>query len=78
MSFPLLLDLNGYVRARDADYRYELFSVMVHAGGALGGHYYAFIRSFQDGRWHEFNDSSVSEARRPCLHSARHLSADHT
>ena len=30
-------------------------------GGAYGGHYYAFVRSFSDGKWHKFDDSSVTE-----------------
>jgi ubiquitin C-terminal hydrolase len=38
---------------------YELFSVMIHSGSAFGGHYYAYIRSFEKGGWHCFNDSSV-------------------
>lgn len=33
---------------------------MVHSGGAMGGHYYAYIKSFEDGKWYNFNDSSVS------------------
>ena len=35
---------------------YELFSVMVHSGSAAGGHYYAYIKSFEDNRWYSFND----------------------
>lgn len=27
----------------------------------MGGHYYAYIRSFEDGKWYNFNDSSVTE-----------------
>ena len=40
---------------------YELFSVMVHSGGAFGGHYYAYIKSFSDNKWYEFNDTDVKE-----------------
>eukprot|EP00050_Salpingoeca_kvevrii_P012902 m.25552 g.25552 ORF g.25552 m.25552 type:complete len:1146 (-) comp4447_c0_seq1:85-3522(-) len=40
---------------------YELYSVMIHSGSALGGHYYAYIRSFGDNKWYCFNDSSVTE-----------------
>ena len=40
---------------------YELYSVLVHSGGAYGGHYYAYIKSNVDGKWYNFNDSSVSE-----------------
>ena len=32
---------------------------MIQSGGALGGHYYAFIQSFDSGKWFQFNDSSV-------------------
>lgn len=41
---------------------YELFSVMVHSGGALGGHYYAYVKHFADGAWYKFDDSVVSRA----------------
>mmetsp|Transcript_42854 Transcript_42854/g.41177 ORF Transcript_42854/g.41177 Transcript_42854/m.41177 type:complete len:139 (+) Transcript_42854:1457-1873(+) len=43
------------------DYIYELYSVLVHSGGAMGGHYYAYIKSFEDGKWYNFNDSIVSQ-----------------
>ena len=34
---------------------------MIHSGGAYGGHYYAYIKSFEDGKWYNFNDSTVTE-----------------
>jgi ubiquitin carboxyl-terminal hydrolase 47 len=34
---------------------------MIHSGSAHGGHYYAYIKSFKNNRWYNFNDSSVSE-----------------
>ena len=40
---------------------YELYAVLVHSGGALGGHYYAYIKNMDTGLWYNFNDSSVSE-----------------
>ncbi|GLD93587.1 hypothetical protein PINS_up002179 [Pythium insidiosum] len=46
---------------RCGPYVYELYSVLIHSGSALGGHYYAYIKSFEDGKWYDFNDSSVSE-----------------
>jgi len=42
------------------DFIYELFSVMIHSGGAMGGHYYAYIKSMKTGRWYNFNDNSVT------------------
>lgn len=32
----------------------------IHSGGAAGGHYYAYCKSFEDKKWYEFNDSTVS------------------
>jgi len=45
-----------------APMNYQLYSVMVHSGSAFGGHYYAYIRSFDDKRWYKFNDSNVTGA----------------
>ena len=42
---------------------YELFSIMMHSGSALGGHYYTFIKSFENGKWYTFNDSIVTKLR---------------
>jgi ubiquitin carboxyl-terminal hydrolase 47 len=44
----------------EGPYIYELFSIMVHSGSAIGGHYYAYIKSFSDGQWYCFNDHMVS------------------
>jgi ubiquitin carboxyl-terminal hydrolase 47 len=46
---------------KSGDYVYELYAVLVHSGSALGGHYYAYIKSNHDGKWYNFNDTSVSE-----------------
>ena len=32
---------------------------MIHAGSAFGGHYYAYIRCFENDYWYRFNDSNV-------------------
>lgn len=34
---------------------------MVHNGGAMGGHYFAYIKDLETGKWHNFNDSSVKQ-----------------
>ena len=34
---------------------------MIHKGNAHGGHYYAYIKDFEDNKWYKFNDSLVSE-----------------
>lgn len=33
----------------------------MHSGGAYSGHYFAFIKSFDDNKWYEFNDSKIVE-----------------
>ena len=52
---------------KEGPYVYELYAVIVHSGGALGGHYYAYINSFENGNWYNFNDSSVSRVRYNCI-----------
>ena len=46
---------------KDGEYAYELFSIMIHSGSAMGGHYYAYIKNFEDSKWYNFNDSIVKE-----------------
>ena len=51
--------------AADSSTRYRLYSVLVHAGGVHGGHYYAFIRPEKSsGDWHRFDDSVVEPVDR--------------
>ncbi|KAH8805658.1 ubiquitin carboxyl-terminal hydrolase-like protein [Xylogone sp. PMI_703] len=42
---------------------YDLIAVDDHWGGLGGGHYTAFAKSFIDGEWYEYNDSSVSKQK---------------
>jgi len=46
---------------KQGEYVYELFSILIHTGGAFGGHYFAYIKSFEDDKWYNFNDAHVSE-----------------
>jgi hypothetical protein len=39
-----------------------LYAVLVHSGGAYGGHYYAFISNGKD--WYRFDDSTVRKVSR--------------
>lgn len=41
-------------------YMYELFAIMIHSGSASGGHYYAYIKEFENNEWYCFNDQTVS------------------
>jgi len=38
---------------------YDLYAVSEHSGGLGGGHYTAVAKNFEDGKWYNFNDSSV-------------------
>ncbi|KAI9911423.1 hypothetical protein PsorP6_009220 [Peronosclerospora sorghi] len=46
---------------RSGPHVYELYSILIHSGSALGGHYYAYIKSLETGKWYNFNDANVSE-----------------
>jgi ubiquitin carboxyl-terminal hydrolase 9/24 len=45
----------------DEYYKYRLRGVVVHSGGAEGGHYYSYIQDRESDKWHEFNDMWVSD-----------------
>lgn len=47
-----------------SDTTYELFSILIHSGSAQGGHYYAYIKSFETRKWYKFNDSRVSDLKK--------------
>lgn len=38
---------------------YELYSILIHSGGAHAGHYYAYIKDFETNEWFKFNDVMV-------------------
>ena len=64
-EFPLDLDLRSFVHAPSGqlptDCRYTLHSVLVHSGGACGGHYYAYVRPTCTGSdWFCFDDDRVT------------------
>lgn len=53
---PYIIDPNP------TDAVYDLIGVCNHYGGLGGGHYTAYAKNKDDGCWHYFDDSSVSEA----------------
>lgn len=42
--------------------RYDLIAVSNHYGGMGGGHYTGYAKNKDDGKWYNFDDSSVSPA----------------
>ncbi|KAJ5988104.1 hypothetical protein N7481_003314 [Penicillium waksmanii] len=62
VDFPLEeLDLSKYITGPDdgKPMKYDLIGVDNHSGSMNGGHYTAYCKNFEDGRWYDFNDSSV-------------------
>lgn len=60
IDFPLdNLDLSPYIIGPDSSKAiYDLYAVSQHYGSCGGGHYTAICKN--NGRWYDFNDSSVS------------------
>ncbi|XP_053953132.1 ubiquitin carboxyl-terminal hydrolase 47 isoform X2 [Anastrepha ludens] len=48
------------IKHNTGPYLYELFAIMIHSGSASGGHYYAYIKEFDNNEWYCFNDQTVS------------------
>jgi len=42
-------------------YSYQLHSIIIHAGQADSGHYYAFIYDFEQNKWRKYNDIHITE-----------------
>eukprot|EP00927_Polykrikos_kofoidii_P031448 TRINITY_DN27036_c0_g2_i1.p1 TRINITY_DN27036_c0_g2~~TRINITY_DN27036_c0_g2_i1.p1 ORF type:complete len:943 (+),score=177.45 TRINITY_DN27036_c0_g2_i1:22-2829(+) len=62
--FPLEnLDLSSYCLDAETgvEHVYDLVGVSKHIGGLGGGHYVAYSRSSENGKWYYFNDASVTE-----------------
>jgi ubiquitin C-terminal hydrolase len=62
VSAPLdNLDLSKYVKGYNKEsYVYELYGVANHIGNAMGGHYFAYVKT-KTGNWYEFNDTRVKQ-----------------
>jgi ubiquitin carboxyl-terminal hydrolase 7 len=64
LEFPLRIDLTEFLPvgspARSRSNVYDLYGVLVHAGGVMNGHYYAYLRTSTSTEWYRFNDASVT------------------
>jgi ubiquitin carboxyl-terminal hydrolase 2 len=62
IDFPLTnLNLSKYVIGYNKEsYIYDLYGVCNHSGSSLGGHYTSFVKN-ANGKWYEYNDTSVKE-----------------
>lgn len=60
ITFPVdNLNLSKYIIGYNPNsYKYNLISVINHSGNCNGGHYYSYIKNF-DNLWYEYNDTIV-------------------
>lgn len=69
-EYPLEIDMSKYTskQAKDDDSSpesntYELKSIVVHRGGAYGGHYFAYIKDdLKEGSWYLQKDIDIEDA----------------
>uniref|UniRef100_A0A8D0DE10 Ubiquitin carboxyl-terminal hydrolase n=1 Tax=Sander lucioperca TaxID=283035 RepID=A0A8D0DE10_SANLU len=64
VDFPLRdLDMSEFlINPNAGPCRYDLIAVSNHYGGMGGGHYTAYAKNKDDGKWYNYDDSSVSPA----------------
>lgn len=56
-----LLDISEYTEGYEKDCaHYDLHAIGIHSGGMSGGHYYAYCKNPQNGKFYEYDDSSVT------------------
>eukprot|EP00831_Metopus_contortus_P020455 TRINITY_DN19002_c0_g1_i2.p1 TRINITY_DN19002_c0_g1~~TRINITY_DN19002_c0_g1_i2.p1 ORF type:complete len:365 (-),score=85.71 TRINITY_DN19002_c0_g1_i2:117-1211(-) len=66
--FPLELDITKYkeIPISHSDNLYELKAIIIHRGGAYGGHYHAYIRDeMEEGIWNLKVPEKYSESPKP-------------
>jgi ubiquitin C-terminal hydrolase len=55
--------MSPYVLSKDLknknSVKYDLYAVSNHYGSLAFGHYTAFCKNYETGKWYDFNDSSV-------------------
>lgn len=62
ISFPVEgLDMTRFCHISNGPPLYDLYAVSNHFGGLGGGHYTAYAKNSGNGRWYNFDDSSVRE-----------------
>ena len=51
--------ISSSTQSGDNDSIYNLYAIVIHAGNATNGHYYSYIKSFEDNNWYKFEDDKV-------------------
>ena len=69
IKYPSILTMNPYIIGgiEDTGLNYELYGIINHVGGLNSGHYYSFIKKYNESnnkfykQWYCCNDSQVTE-----------------
>jgi len=67
-EYPLFLNIDKYVidKSQNNNNNYELICVLTHLGpSGMSGHFIAFCKSPNDGKWYCYNDATVTEIDNP-------------
>ena len=66
VDFPEELNLFDYLNYKISNTTFELYAVICHLGpSSMSGHFVAYIRNNSDYIWYLYNDSIVTECKRP-------------
>ncbi|XP_064614511.1 ubiquitin carboxyl-terminal hydrolase 40-like [Liolophura sinensis] len=79
MTFPLTLDMSPFMEQTESvdSELFELFSVVIHRGGAHGGHYHAYIRDIHAlGNWTSPEEEEIRLPIDPSTGSVDYLEVD--
>ena len=61
--FDEYLDLRNYIYNPESPSYYELIGMLCHYGSNdMGGHFIAFCKHSQDGKWYKYNDAIVNQS----------------
>ncbi|XP_033761704.1 ubiquitin carboxyl-terminal hydrolase 40-like [Pecten maximus] len=64
--FPQSLDMAPYLEEATSPVKYKLFSVVIHRGGAYGGHYHAYLRDVDAlGKWTSPEEEAIQLPKDP-------------
>jgi len=62
IEFPIELDISSYsLNYNSGGTKYQLSGICIQSGSLRGGHYYAMCKNELDGKWREYNDTSVRD-----------------
>jgi len=68
VQFPIEgLDISPWIVSDEykKDGVYDLYGISNHMGGMGGGHYTAYAKNLENGKWYHLDDSRTSEVRNP-------------